>query len=106
MNPSRRAKYLGLWALALMAATLAFVVHLSVRFEIVRLGYEVGKARRQQRALLEQRRLLTVEAGVLRQAQRIESLAMRDLGMQHPRHDQLLTLGRSQRLARRGGGVR
>ena len=44
----------------------AFVVHLSIRFETVRLGYEVSEERGRQRELLQDRRLLSIEGATLR----------------------------------------
>lgn len=99
-------RFLWLWGLAVLAASLAFVVHLTVRFETIRLGYEVGSARRAQRQLMEELRLLSIEAGVLKQASRIERIAQERLGLTHPRHAQIVTLDRESRLAVRAGGVR
>ncbi len=101
-----RSRFVVLWTFAVAAAALAFIVHLTVRFETIRLGYEVGSARKEQRELLEELRLLSVEAGVLRQAERIERLAEQQLRLVHPSHDQLVTLDRETRFASRAGGVR
>ena len=62
-----RARFLLLWTAAVMATAAAFIVHLTLRFETVRLGYEVGAARHEQRHLIEQRRVLSIEAATLRQ---------------------------------------
>lgn len=77
-----KARFLALWTAAVLAAAAAFVVHLTLRFENVRLGYEVGDARRAQRKLVESRRMLAVEAATLRQPDRIEAVARTTLQMQ------------------------
>jgi hypothetical protein len=59
------------------------MVHLTLRFENVRLGYDVGSARHEQRSLLETRRLLSLEAATLSQPDRIELLA-RAMNMELP----------------------
>ena len=79
-----RARFLLLWAAAVLATAAAFVVHLALRFETVRLGYEVGEARREQRRLIEQRRLLAIEAATMRQSERVEAVARSSLGMDVP----------------------
>jgi cell division protein FtsL len=79
-----RARFLLLWAAAVLATAAAFVVHLALRFETVRLGYEVGESRREQRRLIEQRRLLAIEAATMRQAERVEAVARSSLGMDVP----------------------
>ena len=42
-------RFLPLWCVAVFATAAAFVVHLSIRFETVRLGYEVSEERERQR---------------------------------------------------------
>ena len=64
-------RFLALWTIAVLATAAAFVAHLALRFETVRLGYDVGHARREQQSLVEQRRLLSLEAATLGQADRV-----------------------------------
>ncbi|HEX2679385.1 MAG TPA: cell division protein FtsL [Polyangiales bacterium] len=70
-----KARFLMLWSVAVVAAALSFIVHLTLRFETVRLGYDVGSEREQERELIEQRRLLALEAATLREADRVETVA-------------------------------
>ena len=97
---SRRLSLL-VWALAVAAATAAFVVHLSIRLETVALGYEVGRARTADALLVEKRRVLTIEAATLRAPQRVERIARDTLGMSVPGHDRIRLVGRvrAKRLA-------
>lgn len=88
-----RARFLALWSAAVLATAAAFVVHLALRFETVRLGYEVGAARREQRRLVEQRRLLAIEAATLRQAARVEAFARGALGMDVPDPARIVPVG-------------
>jgi len=98
-------RFLVLWAIAVLATAVAFVAHLALRFETVRLGYDVGKARRAQGALVEQRRLLSIEAATLGQAARVEAVARGSLGMDVPPPSHVVPMG--VRTARRAaGGVR
>ena len=66
-----KGRFLPLWCVAVLATAAAFVVHLSIRFETVRFGYEVSEERGRQRELLQSRRLLSIEAATLRQSGRI-----------------------------------
>ena len=79
-----RARVLALWTAAVLATAASYVAHLTLRFETVRLGYGVAAARREQRQLIETRRLLMLEAATLREANRVESVARGALGMEIP----------------------
>jgi cell division protein FtsL len=98
-----KARFLALWTAAVLATAAAFVVHLALRFETVRLGYEVGQTRREQRRLVEQRRLLAIEAATLRQTQRVEAVARGTLRMEVPAPDRVVPVGgrANQRVAGR-----
>ncbi len=95
-----KARFLALWTAAVLACAAAFVVHLALRFETVRLGYEVGQSRRDQRRLIEQRRLLAIEAATLRQADRVEAVARGTLEMDVPEPERVVPIdGRRRRRA-------
>lgn len=83
-NPFPAGRFMALWSVAVLATAAAFVAHLALRFETVRLGYDVGHARRAQRSLIEQRRILSLEAATLRQAARVETVARGSLNMDVP----------------------
>ena len=97
-----KTRFLALWAAAVLATSAAFVAHLSLRLETVRLGYEVGQARREQRRLVEQRRLLSIEAATLREPERVEAVARGTLGMDVPDPSRVVSVGR--RGGRRAAG--
>lgn len=97
-----KARFLALWTAAVLAAAASFIVHLTLRFENVRLGYEVGDARKQQRELTEARRLLAIEAATLRQPDRIEAVARTTLQMQVADGPRIISVaGRARRTAGR-----
>lgn len=100
-----RARFLLLWSCAVLACASAFIVHLALRFETVRLGYEVGEARREQRRLMEQRRLLSVEAATLRQSARVSAVARGTLQMEVPGPDRIVPID-GRRRGRASGRVR
>jgi len=90
-----KARFVMLWTVAVIATAAAFVAHLALRFETVRLGYDVGRARQEQRRLVETRRLLSLEAATLRQSARVEAVARGSLGMDVPGGDRVVpTAGR------------
>jgi cell division protein FtsL len=93
-----KARFLALWTAAVLAAATAFIVHLALRFETVRLGYEVGRARQEQRRLVEAQRLMSLEAATLRESMRIEAVARGALGMEVPDATRVVPVG-----ARRSG---
>ncbi len=87
-----KGRFLPLWCVAVLATAGAFVVHLSIRFETVRLGYEVSEERGRQRDLLQDRRLLSIEAATLRQSGRIETIARGTLGMEMPKPTRIVAM--------------
>ncbi len=100
-----KARFLAMWAVAVLSAGAAFVVHLALRFETVRLGYEVGHARREQRRLVEARRTLSLEAATLREAARVEAVARGALHMEVPSPDRVVPM-QTREARRTAGGVR
>lgn len=106
-KPRRSAsRFLMLWTAAVLATAAAFVVHLSMRFETVRLGYEVGAERREERRLLEQKRLLSVEAATLRQSARVETVARGVLQMDVPEAARVIPIVPSRNQRTTSGRVR
>lgn len=97
-----RARFLALWTAAVLAAAASFIVHLTLRVETVRLGYEVGDARREQRRLIQFQRLLALEAATLRQPDRVETVARGAFSMDVPEAPRIIPMGqRKQRPAGR-----
>jgi cell division protein FtsL len=100
-------RFLALWFAAVLATVAAFVVHLAMRHEVNRLGLEVDAARREQRRLVEQRRLLSTEAATLRQAPRVEAVARGHLEMEVPSPERIVPIdGRPRQSRRTAGRVR
>lgn len=97
-----KGRFLPLWCVAVLATAGAFVVHLSIRFETVRLGYQVSEERGRQGELLQDRRLLSIEAATLRQSGRIETIARGTLGMEMPKPTRIVTMKEKSRRAAAG----
>jgi len=98
-----RGRFLALWTVAVLATAVSLVVHLALRFETVRLGYQVSEARRAQRELIDSQRLLSLEAATLRQPDRIESVARGTLGMDVPKPSQIISIGGAGHRSPAGG---
>ena len=79
-----RTGYLALWVVAVLATGAAFVTYLALRFETIRLGYELDEATREHKRLTERRSLVALEAQTLRERQRVHAIAERALGMKVP----------------------
>ncbi len=99
-----RRRFIGLWLAAVVASAAAFVVHLTMRFENVRLGYAVSDLRAEQRRLLESRRALEIEAETLRDPQRIERIARDVLHMETASPSRIVPMGRNAAESRRTAG--
>jgi cell division protein FtsL len=87
-----RRRFLLLYAAAISAVAIASIGYLALRFEIVRLGYEVADARRTERRLIEAKRELDIEAASLRQPRRIEIIARDALDMEIPGPDRIVPM--------------
>lgn len=89
--PKPRA-FLMPWVVAVIATTVALVLHLAVRFETIRLGYRVGELRGEHRELVEKKRLLSLEVATWSEVPRIKRIAEHVLEMHPPREAQLRVL--------------
>jgi cell division protein FtsL len=98
-----KSRTIALWTVALLATAVAFVAHLTLRFENVRLGYEIGEARREQRELGAAKKLLSLEAATLTQPERVEAAARRTLRMDVAGPSRLVPIDRAPTAAAPGG---
>ena len=99
-----RGRFIALWLAAVVATSAAFVVHLSMRFQNVRLGYAVSDLRAEQRRLLEVRRNLEIEAETLRDPNRVERIARDTLQMEVASPARTVPMGRTTSSERRTAG--
>jgi len=84
----------------------AFVFHLYIRFEGVRLGYETSQVRAQRARLLVEQRELRLELASLKSPQRVESEAREKLGMEMPDYRRIIAIGKKRRTVLVSGGAR
>lgn len=80
----RGARIVVPWVVAIVATSVALVLHLTVRFETIRLGYEVGELRAEYEGLVEKKRLLMLERATLRHVPRIRKIATHVFAMEPP----------------------
>lgn len=99
-----RSRFVALWFAAVVATSAAFVVHLSMRFQNVRLGYAVSALRTKQRELLEVKRALEIEAETLRDPARVERIARDSLQMEIATPARIVPIARSGATERRTAG--
>jgi cell division protein FtsL len=87
-----RGAFLAMWTLAIAATASAFVVHLALRARTVQLGYELGRARKEQARLREVKRVLEVESASYKTPERVEIVARTLLGMEVPPPDRIVPI--------------
>lgn len=85
-------RFLALWTVAVFATGAAFVTYLALRFEAVRLGYELDEASKEQKRLTEWKRMVALEAQTLREHGRVEAIAERSLRMAQPVHARIVSV--------------
>lgn len=95
-----RVRYLALWVVAVVATGAAFVSYLALRFETVRLGYELDETTREYKRLSELKRLVALEAQTLRERQRVQAIAARSLGLASPDLSRVVVIETAQQAQR------
>jgi cell division protein FtsL len=75
---------IGVGAFLLALATAGALVHVAVRMKGIEVAYEIGRERKTNAALEEQRRRLQIEIGMLKDPVRVVGIARDQLGMGPP----------------------
>ena len=75
-----------LWS---MASGFAYVW---CQTQVVNLGYRLSEAHRQNTKLVDENKKLHLELARLRAPERVEQVAVRQLGLKHPNKDQIVVL--------------
>jgi len=91
---TRSRAFLGLWILAVVAATSAFVLQLALRVRSMELGYELGRVHGRVARLREVKRVLELELASHETPERVDFVARSLLGMSEPSADRILAAGR------------
>jgi cell division protein FtsL len=92
-----KMRTLTLWLVAVMTTGVAYVSYLALRFETIRLGYEVARARGEHERLVATHRLVALEVQSLRERQRVGTIASRSLGMGAPDMGRVITVDGTSR---------
>ena len=87
-----KSRFLALWMVAVLSTGAAFVAYLALRFESVRIGYQLDQSTREFKRLSEMARMLTLEAQTLREHARVQAIAERSLGMETPNQDRVVAV--------------
>jgi cell division protein FtsL len=72
---------IGVWAFLLALATAGALAHVAVRMKGIEVAYDIGRERRKNTELEEQRRRLNIEIGMLKDPVRVVRIARDDLHM-------------------------
>ncbi len=104
-SPGMSILYVLMMTVVIAIVCGAFIFHLSVRFEGVRLGYETSKARSAKTRLLLERRELRLELASLKAPERVEVDAREKLGMEVPDHSRIVPIDRKRKVVSVSGGA-
>jgi cell division protein FtsL len=74
----------GVWAFLLALCTAGALAHVAVRMHGIQIAYALGRERRTNTQLEEQRRRLNIEIGMLKDPDRVIGIARDKLGMGPP----------------------
>jgi cell division protein FtsL len=93
----------GVWAFLLGLCTVGALAHVAVRMHSIQIAYALGRERRINTDLAEQRRRLNIEIGMLKDPDRVIGIAREKLGMGPPAPENVVQL-ESGSLGRPAGG--
>jgi len=112
MNPSAIVKPdlgnrrgAGVWAFLLALCTVGALAHVAVRMHGIQIAYALGRERRTNTQLEEQRRRINIEIGMLKDPDRIIGIAREKLGMGPPAPEDVVRLQGGALAQRRAGGA-
>ena len=94
----------GVWLFLLAIGTAGALAHVAVRFEGLEVAYALGRERKIGADLEEQRRRLQIEIGMLKDPNRVVTIARDQLHMGPPSPEAIRRLGTSAR-ADHGGAA-
>ena len=83
----------GVWAFALALLTAGALAHVAVRMHGIQIAYDLGREKRANSELLERRRSLIIEIGMLKDPGRVIGLAHDKLQMGPPAATNVIKLG-------------
>jgi len=83
----------GVWAFVLALVTAGALAHVGVRLRGIEVAYDLGRERRRNTELEEQRRRLNIEIGMLKDPGRIITIARDKLRMGPPDPTRVVRLG-------------
>ena len=96
----------GVWAFVLALVTAGALAHVAVRMHGIQIAYDLGRERRANTELEEQRRRLNIEIGMLKDPGRIITIARDKLRMGPPDPTRVVRLGPGAALPATGVGGR
>ena len=82
----------GVWAFLLALVTVAALAHVGVRMHGIQIAYDLGRERRINTELEEYRRKLNIEIGMLKDPDRIITIAREQLHMAPPAQEAVVRL--------------
>jgi len=82
----------GVWAFLLAICTVGALAHVAVRMHGIQIAYALGRERRTNTELEEQRRRLNIEIGMLKDPDRVIGMAREQLGMGPPAPENVVRL--------------
>lgn len=90
---------------AMLAAlgVIMALLYVWIRIQVIHLGYEVSKIRKETQELSEQKGLLKAEVETLKAPMRIESVAREKFGMRLPQTDEVVIIEPAQTKQEEGG---
>jgi cell division protein FtsL len=98
-NIEVRRRYIGQVMMLIFIIIGAALIFVWTRIQVIQLGYEVSKLRKETTDLLEQKAKLEAEVAALRAPQRLEGYATSLFGMRLPLGDEIVIVDETEKPA-------
>lgn len=91
-NSSPSLRLLFFFSLVLLLLIGSSLFYVWSRIQVIHLGYEISRALKEGKALMEANKRLRLEVATLKSYDRIEKIAREDLKMVKPKPDQVIVI--------------
>jgi len=91
-NDIKRPAYILLLLLSILSIVFAVIFYIWIRLEVIKLGYDISAANREQVRLVQKNKELRISLSDLRSPKRIEKIAWDRLGLHYPKADEVINL--------------
>ncbi len=88
----RRPAYILFLFISILSVVFAFIFYIWIRLEVIRAGYDIAAAHKEQVRLVQENKELRIAVSDLRSPKRIERIARDRLNLHYPKAEEVVKL--------------